>query len=90
MKIFAIVVSIAVLLGYTAVMRVDPTVGLLHPRGGMVMLGVSLMIANVAIWASTQPYRSLNQRFQLAAAGWIWIVVQGGCLAYIHSQASGA
>lgn len=52
------------------------------------MLAISLAIANVGIWRATQPHRLLATRFQLAAAGWIWLVVQGGCLLYLYSQAS--
>ncbi|GGI53554.1 hypothetical protein [Oxalicibacterium solurbis] len=88
MQTLAIIVSIANLLGYWALMHVDPTFGLLHPRGGMVMLGISLAIANLGIWAAAQPYRSLNARIQLNAAAWIWLIVQGGCTAYLYSQAN--
>lgn len=88
MKILGILASILLLLGYGALMRVDPAWGLLQPRGGMAMLAISLAIANVGIWLATQPHRLLATRFQLAAAGWIWPVVQGGCLLYLYSQAS--
>lgn len=85
MKILAIIASAIVLLIYVPLMHGNPTWGLFHPRGGMVMLAVSLIIANVAIWLSTQIDRPLSTRFQLAAAGWIWLAVQGGCIVYLHS-----
>ncbi len=90
MKILAFFASILVLLGYLALMRVDPMWGLLHPRGGMVMLAISLAIANIGIWLSAQSHFSLSMRFQLAAAGWIWLAVQGGGLAYVYSQSGAA
>lgn len=90
MKVFAVIVSVFVLLGYVALMRVDSAWGLLYPRGGMVMLALSLAIANVAIWAGMQAHRPLNTRFQIAAAGWIWIAVQSGGLAYLYSQSGAA
>ena len=64
----------------------DQAWGLFYPRGGMAMHGVSLAIANSLIWAGAQPHRSLNMRFQLAAAGWLWLVVQGAGLTYLYSQ----
>ncbi|MFT3762060.1 MAG: hypothetical protein QM761_05485 [Pseudoxanthomonas sp.] len=89
MKIPTTLASMLVLLGYVALMRVDPGWGLLHPRGGLVVLAVSLAIANVGVWLATQPHRSPGTRFQLAAAGWIWIAAQGGGLAYLYVK-SGA
>lgn len=88
-KLLAASASVLVLLGYLALMRVDPAWGLLHPRGGMAMLGLSLVFANAAIWAAIHLDRPLNFRFQLAAAGWIWIAVQGVGVAYVYSQAGG-
>lgn len=90
MKLLAVVASVLVLLGYVALMRVDPSFGLLQPRGGMAILAFSLVLANLAIWVAGQPHRPLGSRFQLAAAGWIWLVVQGGGLAYIYSQTAAA
>lgn len=85
MKSLAIIASALVLLTYVNLMRGNPTWGFFHPRGGMVMLAVSLVIANVAIWLSTQIDRPVSTRFQLAAAGWIWLAVQGGCIVYLSS-----
>lgn len=85
MKSLAIIASALVLLTYVTLMRGNPTWGFFHPRGGMVMLAVSLVIANVAIWLSTQIDRPVSTRFQLAAAGWIWLAVQGGCIVYLSS-----
>lgn len=84
MKIVAILVSAIVLLAYLLLMRANPAWGFFHPRGGVFMLAISLVIANAGIWLSGQTDRPLNTRFQLAAAGWIWLVVQGGCIVYFH------
>jgi len=83
MKILALLASLLVLLFYLALMQVNPRYGFFHPRGGMAMLASSLVLANAAIHAATRPSRPLDERFQLGAAGWIWIVVQGGCTAYV-------
>lgn len=90
MKYLAIGFSVLVLCAYLMLMRVDPSFGFLHPRGGMAMLGISLAMACAAIWASGHSHRQLNTRFQLAAAGWIWIFVQAGAIVYIRTQAGGA
>ncbi|ATD66232.1 hypothetical protein CNR27_01185 [Luteimonas chenhongjianii] len=89
MKLLAAAVSILVLPVYLGLARTDQAWGLFYPRGGMAMLGVSLAIANSLICAGAQPHRSLNMRFQLAAAGWLWLVVQGAGLAYLYSQMGG-
>lgn len=90
MKKLAGAVAIGILLGFLALTHVDPTYGLLRPRGGMVTLGISLVMANAAIWISGRSHLALNTRFQLAAAGWIWLLVQAGCLAYVYGQADAA
>lgn len=90
MKLAAGIATLLVLLGYLALMSVDPRYGILHPRGGIVMLGLSLTFANAAIWAGQQSHRPLHLRFQLVVAGWIWILVQAGGHAYLYSHASGS
>jgi len=85
-KLLPAAVSILVLLVHLALARPDPAWGLFYPRGGMAMLGVSLVIANSIIRAGAQPHRSPSMRFQLAAAGWIWLVAQGAGLAYLYPQ----
>jgi hypothetical protein len=82
----AIAVTIGILLGYVALMSIDPAYGLLYPRGGMVMLGISLALADAGIWVSGRVDLTARTRFQLAAAGWIWLIVQAGCLAYVYAQ----
>ena len=82
--------SVLILLGYAAVMHVDPDWGFLRPRGGMVMLGISLVVANAAIRASCQSHREPKTRFQLGAAGWIWLVVQAGATVYAYCMAAAA
>ena len=90
MKILSLSFSALILLGYAALMRIDTAWGLLYPRGGMIMLGISLAIANAAIWVACQSHRSLSARFQLAAAGWIWLVVQAGGTAYVYAHSGAA
>lgn len=41
-----------------------------------VMPVVSLLIANLLIYLSANEDRQASTRFQLAAAGWIWLLVQ--------------
>lgn len=89
MRILSFLSSLLVLLVYVVLMRRDTAWGLLAPRGGMVMLAVSLAIANVFIWMSTDAHRALSTQFQLAAAGWIWILVQGGSITYLWLHAAG-
>lgn len=83
MRLAAALASLAVLALYLVLM---PLYGfaLMQPRGGMVMLGFSLAVANGMVWQSANPRWSLSARFQLAAAGWIWILVQAGGLAYLR------
>lgn len=83
MKLSALVAAALCLLAYLALMRAHPAWGLLQPRGGLVMLGLSLAAAVGAIVVSTDADRPLNTRFQLAAAGWIWLGVQALALAYL-------
>jgi len=90
MNLLAFFISALLLLGYLTLMRIDPTWGLFYPRGGMLMLGVSLAIANLGIWLAAHSQMSLSTRFQIAVAGWIWLAVQGGSLAYLYSQSGAA
>jgi hypothetical protein len=69
-----------------AVNRV-PWMGLLSPRGGIVTLSLSLLLANGAVWFARQPERSMRRRFELITAAWIWLAVQAGCLIYFLSTA---
>jgi hypothetical protein len=72
------------LIGYVVLMRIDSaTFRWFRPRGGMVTQALSLAIANFAIWIAAESYRPLNFRFQLAAAGRIWIFTQPLGIAYI-------
>lgn len=63
--------------GHAALMRVDSAFGLLHPRGGMIMPGISMALACAAIRMTgrSSRVREPSVRFQWAAAGWIWLVV---------------
>lgn len=87
MQALAAAATAAIVLVYFALMRIDPAFTLLQPRGGLVVLGVSLLIANGAIWLARDRHRSLNARFQLAAAGWLWVIVQLGGTVYIYRAA---
>lgn len=87
MRLAAALASLAVIAGYFVLMTVYPGFGLLQPRGGVVMLGISLLIANAMIWQAGNPRWSLAARFQLGAAGWIWILVQGGAQVYMYGAA---
>ncbi|MBX3687947.1 hypothetical protein [Dokdonella sp.] len=83
----ALLVSALILLGYLALMRLDPlTWGWLRPRGGLAMQAISLAIANFGIHLGAQAQRSLNMRFQLAASGWIWLLVQAGGVFYLYTH----
>lgn len=71
-------------------MHTGPAWGFLHPRGGMVTLAISLAMVNAESWFSTQQDQAQNIRFQLAAAGWIRLVVQSGSMAYLYLASSAA
>lgn len=64
-----------------------PWLGLLSPRGGIVTLSVSLVLANGAVWFACQPGQLMRRRFELIAAAWIWLAVQAGSLIYFLSIA---
>lgn len=90
MRLAAIVTSIIALGFYGALMVCDPSYALFAPKGGVVTLSVALLFANSLVWLSGQRHRPLNQRFQYAVAGWIWLLVQVGGLLYELSIASPA
>jgi hypothetical protein len=87
MRIAAALASLAVLAGCMALIPHYPGFGLLASRGGLVMLGLSLAIANGMVWLSEHDGLSARVRLQLRAAGWIWIVVQGGAQLYLYQAA---
>ena len=76
MQIVTALVSVLVISLYGVLTQHSADFTLLSPRGGGVMLGFSLLLANLAVWAGCHPERLLNQRFQLIVAAWIWLVVQ--------------
>ncbi|WP_333706787.1 hypothetical protein [Ottowia beijingensis] len=84
MKILAILLSAVGLAAYIALMRVDPSWGLAAPRGGLVMLTATIIAANVAIHFAAAGDAPLRRRFEVGAAGWIWLAVQaiGGWYMY--------
>jgi hypothetical protein len=82
MRFAALATSIVALALYVMLTFRDPAYTLLAPRGGAFTLSVSLVFANAFVWLSGQPTRSPNERFQFAAAAWIWLLVQVGALLY--------
>lgn len=89
MRLAALVFSLIVLVLEALLIQRDPLITMLGPRGGVVTLGLSLVFANVLVWLSQQPDRTVQQRFQVAAAGWIWLLVQGGAAGHALYQAPG-
>ncbi|MBB1473773.1 hypothetical protein H5368_12090 [Luteimonas sp. MC1782] len=87
MRLPAGLASLGVMLGYAALIPLYPGFGLLQPRGGLVMLTISLAIANTLVWLAGNPAFSAHARFQLGVAGWIWILVQAGAQVYLHAVA---
>lgn len=87
MRILAALASLAVMAGYPLLMTRHPDFTLLSPRGGVVMQGISLLIANVGIWQARNEHLTASMRFQCAAAGWIWILVQAGAGIYMYRAA---
>ena len=82
MRFLAVSTSMAALLLYGVLALRDPVYTLWAPRGGAFTLSVSLFFASLLVWLSGQQHRPPDQRFQLAAAGWIWLLVQAAALLY--------
>ena len=87
MRLPAALASLAVIAGYPLLMTRYPDFTLLSPRGGVVMQAISLLIANFGIWQAGNERLSASMRFQCAAAGWIWILVQAGGGIYMYRAA---
>lgn len=87
-RFLAAITTAVILTLYLLLARRNPSFTLLTPRGGIVGLGISLLIANAALWFAQQPDRAVSARFQIAAAGWIWLLVQLGALVYLLAQSS--
>lgn len=87
MRLIAALASLAVIAGYPLLMIRYPEFTLLSPRGGVVMQAISLVIANVGIWQAGNERLGASMRFQCAAAGWIWILVQAGGGIYMYQAA---
>lgn len=75
-----IIMTSLVLVLYAAAVATVPWLGWLSPRGGIVTLGISLLLANGALWFARQPQHSARRRFELTFAAWLWMGVQAGCL----------
>ena len=87
MKRIAALVTLANVLGYLALMQVEPRYGLLQPRGGLLTLGISFAIAWAGLLAAGRDDLPLERRFQFAAAAWIWLLVQSFGIGYIYWSA---
>lgn len=85
-RVMAAAVTVAIGLGYVALMRAAPeTFGWTYPRGGFPVLMISLLAANGALWCAARCDFTLHRRFQLAAAAWIWLLVQAGTMAWLYT-----
>ncbi|MGY0633636.1 hypothetical protein [Luteimonas sp. A478] len=90
MRLLAAALTAAIVLGYFALMRMAPDVfGWMYPRGGLPILTFSLLAANAALWAAARFDFTLERKFQLVVAAWIWLLVQGGAMAWMCIWASG-
>lgn len=87
MKRIAALITLANILGYLALMQVDPRYGLLQPRGGLLTLCISFAIAWAGILAASREDLPLDRRFQFAAAAWIWLLVQSVGIGYLYWRA---
>lgn len=75
-----IIMTLLVLALYLVALGTLPWLGWLSPRGGIATLGISLLLANGALWFARQPQHSARRRFELTFAAWLWMGVQAGCL----------
>lgn len=83
MKLLGVLVSILILTLFGLLADKSTVFNWFSPRGGVFTLGLSLLVANVGIWLSQQPDRSVNERFQFAVAAWIWLLMQLGAMIYL-------
>src|SRR5690554_7774826 len=86
MKQAAALISIVVLVLFAVLADKSTVFNWFSPRGGVFTLGLSLLVANVGIWLSQQPDRSVNERFQFAVAAWIWLLMQLGARSEEHTS----
>lgn len=90
MRLLAAAVAVATVLGYFALMRLAPDMfGWTYPRGGLPILAFSLLAANAALWAAWRFDFALQRKFQLVVSAWIWLLVQGGAMAWLCIWTSG-
>ena len=86
LKFTTALVSTLVLILYGLLAYKSSDFTLLSPRGGILMLGISLVLANAAVWASQQRDRALATHFQLVVVGWIGLAVQLGSVCYLLAE----
>lgn len=85
-RLLAALTSTVILALYLLLASRSPQFTFLSPRGGVVTLAISLLIANAGIGSSQQPHRDVSMRFQLLFAGWLWLLVQLGAMTYLLVQ----
>ncbi|QCU72715.1 hypothetical protein E5843_14615 [Luteimonas yindakuii] len=71
-------------------MQVEPRYSLLQPRGGLLTLSISFVIAWAGILAASRDDLPLDRRFQYAIAAWIWLLVQTFGIGYLYWNAVSA
>ena len=80
MRALALLVTVGIVWGFVHRIQAEPEhYGWLYPRGGIVTLGISLLLANGALWVVDRWSHwelSLRRRFEIAVAAWIWLLVQ--------------
>lgn len=89
MKRAAALAMFATVLGYLALMRADPSYGLLRPRGGLATVCASFCLAWLGILASQRDDLPLAHRFRYGAAAWIWLLAQAFGIAWLYWNAVG-
>lgn len=85
-RFLAAIATAVILAFYLLLSSRNSSFTLLTPRGGIVGLGVSLLLANATLWFAQRPEWVLSTRFQIVAAGWIWLLVQLGALVYLVTR----
>lgn len=79
MRLAALATALLVLAVHALLVHRDPaSFGWLYPRGGVVTLAISLVLACGAIHLGAGAHRTPRQRFEWTVAGWLWLLVQLG------------
>ncbi|MBC6941255.1 MAG: hypothetical protein DWB45_00835 [Xanthomonadales bacterium] len=85
-RLLALVVAALAVWSYLGLMRIDPRWTLTAPRGGLLLLGLTLAAANAAVWFAGSGHANVRRRIEIGIAGWIWLLVQafGGWYLLLH------